>query len=201
LVAVVLRQQTRAAFDQFILTRDQQSLVQNLVAYYRTYGSWEGFAENYQPSLPFPAAESSDRRDFRRDWAFFSLAGPDKIVLLSSQAELVGQRVTERELERALILKDGDLTVGWLILSPEPREWIPNSPEGIFLTNINRAARLSGVVAVGLALILGSLLAYTLTRTLRELTEATNEIAQGKLGRQVKVRSQDELGELAYFIQ
>ena len=197
LVAVVLRHQTQAAFDQFILTRDQQSLVQNLVAYYRTYGSWDGFAENYQPSLPFPAAESSERRDFRRDWAFYTLAGPDQIVLLSSQPELVGQKVAERELERALILKDGDLIVGWLLLSPEPREWVPNSPEGVFLTNINRAARLSGVVALGLALILGSLLAYTLTRTLRELTEATNEIAGGKLGRQVKVRSQDELGELA----
>lgn len=197
LVAVVLRHQTQAAFDQFILTRDQQSLVQNLVAYYRSYGSWDGFAENYQPSVPLPAPDAGERRDFRRDWAFYTLAGPDQIVLLSSQPELVGQKVAERELERALILKDGDLIVGWLLLSPEPREWVPNSPEGVFLTNINRAARLSGLVALGLALILGSLLAYTLTRTLRELTEATNEIAGGKLGRQVKVRSQDELGELA----
>ena len=197
LVAVVLRHQTQAAFDQFILTRDQQSLVENLVAYYRTYGSWEGFAENFQPSLPFPAPGFSDRRDLRRDWAYFILAGPDKIVLLSSQAEQVGQKVSERDLERALILRDGDLTVGWLLLSPGPREWIPSSPEGIFLANINRAARLSGLVAAGLALILGSLLAFTLTRTLRELTEATDEIARGKLGRQVKVRSIDELGELA----
>ena len=197
LVAVVLRHQTRAAFDQFILTRDQQSLVQNLVAYYRAYGSWEGFADNFQPLLPFSAPDAAERRDFRRDWAFYTLAGPDQIILLSSQPELVGQKVAERELERALILKDGNLIVGWLLLSPEPREWVPNSPEGVFLTNINRAARLSGLVALGLALILGSLLAYTLTRTLRELTEATNEIAGGKLGRQVKVRSQDELGELA----
>lgn len=197
LVAVVLRHQTQAAFDQFILTRDQEVLVDNLVTYYRTYGSWDGFAEIFQRSLPFPATELSDRRDFRRDWAFFSLAGADKLILLSSQPEQVGQKVSERDLERALILKDGDQIVGWLLLSPEPREWIPNSPEGIFLSNINRATRLSGLVAVGLALILGSLLAFTLTRTLRELTEATDEIAQGKLGRQVKVRSQDELGELA----
>jgi two-component system sensor histidine kinase BaeS len=197
LVAVVLRHQTQAAFDQFILTRDQQSLVENLVAYYRTYGSWDGFADNFQPSLPLPALESSDRRDFRRDWAYFTLAGPDKVILLSSQPEQVGQQVSNRDLERALSLKDGDQTVGWLLLSPEPREWIPSSPEGTFLANINQATLLSGLVAVGLALILGSLLAFTLTRTLRELTEATDEIARGKLGRQVKVRSKDELGELA----
>jgi signal transduction histidine kinase len=36
-----------------------------------------------------------------------------------------------------------------------------------------------------------------MTRSLRELTEATVEIARGRLGRQVQVRSQDELGELA----
>ena len=56
---------------------------------------------------------------------------------------------------------------------------------------------LSGLFAVTLALILGSLLALTLTRSLRELTEATIDIARGKLGRQVKIRSRDEVGELA----
>ena len=197
LVAIVLRHQTQAAFDQFILTRDQQSLVDNLVAYYQTYGSWEGFTERYQPSMQFPVPFFSDRRDFRRDWEFFTLVGADKIILLSSRPDQVGSTVSERDLERGLVLTDGDITVGWLLLSPEPREWIPNSPEGTFLANINQATLLSSLVAVGLALILGSLLAFTLTRTVRELTEATNEIAQGKLGRQVQVRSKDELGELA----
>jgi two-component system sensor histidine kinase BaeS len=197
LVAVVLRHQTQVAFDQFILTRDQETLVENLVSYYQTYGSWDGFAGHFQSFQSMPAPEFNDRRDFRRDWAFFTLAGSDKIVLLSSQPEQVGQMVSERDLERALILKDGDQIVGWLLLAHETREWVPSSPEGTFLANINQATRLSGLVAVGLALVLGSLLAFTLTRTLRELTEATDEIAQGKLGRQVKVRSTDELGELA----
>jgi two-component system sensor histidine kinase BaeS len=40
-------------------------------------------------------------------------------------------------------------------------------------------------------------LARSLTRPLRELTAATREMARGKLGQQVPVRSQDELGELA----
>lgn len=197
LVAIVLRHQTQAAFDQFILTRDQQSLVDNLVGYYQTYGSWEGFTERYQPAMQFPIPSFSDRRDFRRDWEFFTLVGADKIILLSSRPDQVGSTVSEKDLDRGLVLTDGDTTVGWLLLSPEPREWIPNSPEGTFLANINQATLLSSLVAVGLALILGSLLAFTLTRTVRELTEASNEIAQGKLGRQVKVRSKDELGELA----
>jgi signal transduction histidine kinase len=55
----------------------------------------------------------------------------------------------------------------------------------------------SALVAVLLAFTLGSMLALGLTRSLRELTEATVAIARGKLGMQVKVRSKDELGELA----
>jgi len=47
------------------------------------------------------------------------------------------------------------------------------------------------------ALVLGGILAYTLTRSLRELTAATQALARGELGHQVKVRSQDELGALA----
>lgn len=65
------------------------------------------------------------------------------------------------------------------------------------LKNINRATFISALIAAVLALILGSVLAFTLTRPLRELTEATHEISQGKFGLQVKVRSQDEMGELA----
>jgi signal transduction histidine kinase len=48
-----------------------------------------------------------------------------------------------------------------------------------------------------IALLLGLLLARTLTRPLRELTAATQALAQGDLEQEVTVRSQDELGELA----
>jgi two-component system sensor histidine kinase BaeS len=46
-------------------------------------------------------------------------------------------------------------------------------------------------------MILGGILAYTMTRSLRELTAATQQLAKGKLGHVVKVRSRDELGTLA----
>jgi signal transduction histidine kinase len=47
------------------------------------------------------------------------------------------------------------------------------------------------------ALVLGILLARTLTRPIRELTFATRAVAKGDLAQQVSVHSQDELGELA----
>ena len=197
LVAVILRQRTRTAFDQFILSREQQALVENLVRYYQARGTWEGVAEDLQAASDSPSRSFDDRRDFHHDWAGFALIGPDRRVLYSGLPDNIGRRVSARELDRAIPIRVDGETAGWLFLASIPRQWIPNSPEAIFLQNINRAALLSALVAAALALILGSLLAFTLTRSLRELTEATEEIAGGKLGWQVKVRSKDELGELA----
>ena len=107
-----------------------------------------------------------------------------------------------RDLERAIPLvlagqPAGSQHIGWVSLEPLSRNWIPNSPEAGFVEGINRAALVSALVAIVLALAMGSLLALSMTRSLRELTEATQELARGRLGRQVKVRSQDELGALA----
>lgn len=48
-----------------------------------------------------------------------------------------------------------------------------------------------------IALVLGGILARTLTRPIMELTAATKAMAGGKLGQQVRVRSRDEIGTLA----
>jgi signal transduction histidine kinase len=69
--------------------------------------------------------------------------------------------------------------------------------ELLFLNRVNRAVILGTLGATTLALLLGILLARTLTRPLRELTKATRAVAQGDLDQQVPVRSEDELGQLA----
>jgi signal transduction histidine kinase len=65
------------------------------------------------------------------------------------------------------------------------------------MARIKRAISYSAVGATLAALLLGFLLARTLTHPLHELTAATQAIAKGALGLQVKVRSRDELGTLA----
>ena len=110
----------------------------------------------------------------------------------------VGDTVSTSLLERGAALEmDGEI-IGWLLVTPNTHELIPNSAEDIFLRTVNRASpdaerwlrhcwHLRWV----------HFLALTLTRSLRELTEATVEIDHGRFGKQVKVRSKDELGELA----
>ena len=189
LVALILRQQTQNAFDRFILNREQQILATNLIRYYQNNGSWSGMGDLLEELQDAQAISPGDLPDQRRDWMRFVLVGADRLVVFSPQADQVGKRISTRELGRGVALQVDGVTAGWLLPPPAPREWIANSPEGLFLRNINRATLVSALGAALLALALGSFLAFSMTRSLRELTEATLEIARGKLGMQVKVRS------------
>jgi signal transduction histidine kinase len=196
LVAVIVQVRTRSAFNQFLLNREQQALVNSLVQYYQRSNSWQGVIRDLVETGLQDSFELNSR-DLRRDWNRFVLVGSDGRIIFSPQVRQIGQQISARDLEKALTLESGGEMIGWLLLEAGSRLWVPDSAEALFLRNLTSASLLSALVAVLLALVLGGLLAYTLTRSLRELTEATVEIADGKLGKQVKVRTQDELGELA----
>ena len=197
LVALAIRERTRSAFDTFLLNRDQQTLVENLLAYYQVAGNWQGVADTWQadPGSPPPPLNNA-RKNFRRDWQRYTLVGSDGRVVFSPFPGQVGQPVKSIDLVKAIPLNLDNQAVGWLLPATLPHTLDPNSPEGAFLDDVNHAIGLSALAAVILALTLGGLLAFTLTRSLRELTDATIDLAHGKLGRQVKVRSKDELGRL-----
>jgi signal transduction histidine kinase len=196
LVALVIRERTRTAFDTFLVNREQQTLVENLQGYFEATGSWQGVADYWQVATGNPPPPFNDRRNFRRDGLRFTLVGMDGRVVFSPFPELVGQPVKKADLGKAIPLSLQNQTIGWLLPVAVPHTFDPNTPEGAFLGTVNRAILLSALVAVALALTLSGFLAFTMTRSLRELTEATVEIAHGKLGRQVRVRSKDELGQL-----
>jgi len=196
LVAVIVQRRTRLAFNDFILNREQQTLVNNLELYYQRNGDWDGLQVSLL-TLLVSSSGPGDVRDFGRDWQGLTLAGVDRVVLFSLRPEQVGKTLSSREIDRAVTLEVDGEVVGWLLLTPTVREWVAESAEGVFLRNVNIASLVSALVATLLALTLGSFLALTLTRSLRELTEATVEIAKGRFGKQVMVRSDDELGELA----
>jgi signal transduction histidine kinase len=100
------------------------------------------------------------------------------------------------QAHRVPIEVDGSV-VGQLILGPPRPPPGPGSPEAQFLLNITRVVTYSALGATVAALLLGILLARTLTRPIRELTAATQRLARGEFGQQVAVRARDELGQLA----
>jgi two-component system, OmpR family, sensor histidine kinase BaeS len=196
LVAALVHQRTRTAFDQFIIDQNRQALIADLQQYYQAHGGWEGVGE-YLRTQPFEPDRPRDfQRDFRR-WWHFTLVDTNRSIVLSNRQFSIGKPYTGSDLSTAILLTVDGQTVGWLVPDVGLLEKPPAGPEQSFLEQVNRATILSALVAGGLALLLGSLLAFSLTRTLRELTDATGQIARGNLGLQVKIRSQDELGTLA----
>ncbi len=197
LVAVIVQRRTSLAFTEFILNREQQILANNLVRYYQVNGSWDGLPGNLPALLSALPRLTTGERDSKHDWAGLTLVGADRVVVFSVLPGRVGDTIATSVLARGAALEQNGEIIGWLLVTPATRELIPNSAEDIFLRTVNRASLTSALVATLLALTLGSLLALTLTRSLRELKEATVEIAHGRFGKQVKVSTKDELGELA----
>jgi two-component system sensor histidine kinase BaeS len=197
LVAMILRYRTQREFDRLVLDQNQQALITNLTRYYQLNGSWKGLEAAFrsqQDGGP-PLRDPNPRLETLR--TLFVVTDASGTVVFSGRPDFVGRQLTKRDLNRGEALEVGGETIGWLVFTPAIDRWQPDTPESNFLQAVNRATFLSAIVAGGIALLLGGVLAFTLTRSLRELTAATKELAKGNLGTQVEVRSQDELGELA----
>lgn len=199
LVAVFINRRIQSAFDRFLLTREEQAMISALLEYYQLNGSWEGIdnALLRRPRMMMQGMGGM-MRTMEAAWARFTLVDAERRVLFSIAAgEPSGSLLPASELNRAVELSVNNQTVGWVILNAKRRALIADTPEAVFLRGVNQAALVSAVIASLLALALGGFLAYGLTRSLRELTHATEEIARGNYGKEVAVRSKDELGTLA----
>ena len=181
---------TQRAFNQFVNDRDQPTLSTDLAQYYQQNGSWANVDD-------FLAREPADTGG-PGGWH-----GPPPVlvdtngqVLVGNDRYPAGSRVSSDGLERAKAITVGYDVVGWLMM-PFEGERRPGSPEADFYNRVTRATTYSALGATGIALLLGIVLARTLTHPVRELTAATQAVAKGGLGKQVRVRSQDELGILA----
>jgi two-component system sensor histidine kinase BaeS len=108
------------------------------------------------------------------------------------------RRVPERDLRDGTPIEVNGEVVGYLVRIPfQPFRAKNPSPEEIFLARVTTGIWLSFGVAAIVALLVGFLLARTITNPIKELTAATTAVAGGELGRQVDARSKDEIGELA----
>lgn len=187
LVALLVGLRTRSEFDRFLSSRDQDALIQTLGEYYAAHGSWSGVEQAL-------AANSLASPYSRR----LTLVGADGSVIFGGRIPASAEGLVNREPVRA----DGQI-VGY-VLMPSPERFVraydrdrPPPPERSFLERVAWAAAISAGGAALIALFLGSLLARTLTRPVRELTIATQAMAEGKLDQRVTVRSRDEIGRLA----
>ncbi len=190
LVALLVGLRTRSEFDRFLSTRDQAVLVDALEKYYALHGSWEGASAMIDSTPPLDF--------YRRNVA---LADANAVVVLGNFGYTTGQTLPRDALNGSTPVVVNGQTAGYMMLPPTPDlTSVPNKPlppEAAFLQRITWAIATSAGIAALFALLLGGILAQTLTRPIRELIGATKTMARGTFNQRVSVRSRDEIGELA----
>ena len=107
---------------------------------------------------------------------------------------VLGEIVSPETLNSGTQIQFENKTVGILLYDTA----LDRSPiEAEFIHRINNSIFVSGIGTVILALILGTILSRTITRPIRELTNATKKMADQNFGHTVPVHSKDEIGDLA----
>ncbi len=124
----------------------------------------------------------------------WQVADAQGVVVADTTGTMLGNSLTDSQMEAATVLETGDETVGFLLA--QSGTGYTQGDETILLTRLNQAALIAGGVAGGLALILAVLLATQLLRPVRALTRAAKQMAQGDLSQRVPVKGKDELAEL-----
>jgi two-component system sensor histidine kinase BaeS len=184
LVAVFTRYATVSAFDRMLVEQSRKEFVAFVTAYYEENGSWDGIkdAALMQTQDPFMSKG-------------LVLVGQDNHVVLGDTHTHVGQPIPAQQLAQGTPVELNGEHIGTLLENTAPP---PRKPEDEqYLARTNQALILAAGGVSVFALILGVLSSRTLTRSLRELTAATQSMAQGNLEQTVPVRSKDELGQLA----
>ncbi len=191
-VALSVRLQTQQRFNQFVVRVDSSEIVANLLTYYEKNGSWDGVQKDLVGVGPTTGSSGGPHR---------SEPFPITVVDPSGQVvygrpDQIGQHL-QFDSRLAVPLKTGSDTIGWLVLGFPDRPFQPGTPESDFLRSVGTGILYSAVVATALALVIGILLARTISQPIRELRTATQVVAGGDLGYQVTVHTKDELGQLA----
>jgi signal transduction histidine kinase len=215
--AILANRVTTQQFQIYVSQGKQmqaERLAPTLAAYYARSGGWEGVIQwlaGYDAIQSAGGGQQSGGGGQGRGWgrgqAFQTadrlvIVDPDGRVVADSDDELVGRSVSNDELALGASINVDEQRVGTLLI---PAGGAPHeSQEADFLQQVNRyllwAGLAAGVVAIGL----GLLLARQLTAPLRELTQATHRLAHEERPNsprvgdvpQVRIRTQDEVGEL-----
>jgi two-component system, OmpR family, sensor histidine kinase BaeS len=198
LVALLVNWQTQREFDQLVYNLyqdDLENLSSQLAAYHQENGNWEGIGAVLIADEQWRGGGHGAGSHYLP----VTLVDDNRRVIYGGQQYRPGDILPRRILNKGVPIEVNGETIGWVVLASfgGPNSPGANSPEANFLARVNRATIYSALGAALAALLFGALLARTISHPMTELKAATQLVAQGQLGHQVPVRSQDEIGQLA----
>jgi signal transduction histidine kinase len=190
LAAVFIWGSVSYAFNRYLEGQQQNSFVAAANTYYQNQNTWKGVDTYLRAGQLLPPLNEVNPPPQP-----YVLVGSDGSVIVASAPYVTGEKVKKDALDTGIPIKVNGQVVGTVISTGQPLIRKPMDQK--YIDQINQALWVAALGGVLIALILGLLIARSLTRPIGELTNATQEMAQGKLARQIPVRSRDELGKLA----
>ncbi|PWB70476.1 MAG: hypothetical protein C3F07_16710 [Anaerolineales bacterium] len=194
-IFITARWNTRQEFINFLSDQSQSNIVTILASYHKQNGSWTGVEIVFVPSNDHtppgnPAGSGNGNR-----FMPFILTDKNGYVIVPNGKFKPGDRIPQEELEIGTPITENGEVVGILVPVRVPFEGNPRELE--FIERTNLILLYGALIGAVIALFLGIFLSRTITRPIRELTQATHAVSDGDLSQQVPVRTKDELGELA----
>lgn len=191
-VAIIGGRTMRTGFGRFVFDRYREDFIEDLVAYYSEHGTFENINAAFLLLEPPPEARSGPRGPRGNALTLTNVEG---IVLIAGFRHRVNQSLAPEVYRSGTPVQVDGETVGWIVEAPDAFQ--QNPAEQGFIDRIQQTLWIAAIASAGLALIIGILLVRTLTKPIRELTEATIAVASGDLEQRVTVRGLDELSRLA----
>ena len=205
LVGLFIRITSQDRFTQFLIDQQRSRIEQVLAEYYSVNGSWGGVAAAWElievTSMPSNNPPPPDNnpvvhtpQDQRR--SLFGLADASGLVIVSVDPSYPAGTVLPSEvLSAGQTFKVNGQTVGIILTARQISQFRP--AESRYLERTYNALLFASLAALGVAILIGILLARTLTKPIKALKNAAEGMAAGELEQQVNVKSQDEIGQLA----
>jgi signal transduction histidine kinase len=184
-VAIISLWANRSATSQFNLyllrsSNLEEKVVKELTSYYEREGSWEDVED-----LVFNLSSELGTN-------IFVLDKEGNLVARSGGKGMMGMMMSNsRSIE-----VDGEV-VGRVSLRSRGMMGHHTPLEEKFILGVNRSLYLAVIVAFIVSFFLSFLLSRQIIVPVKELSKAAEKMSKGDLSQRVKVRSQDELGELA----
>jgi len=205
-VAIVMFATLRTTTGQFELYINQQgqswaqSLVPGVADYYARTGSWKNVQSLLQSSSGGMMGQGSMMSGGMMSGDMLTMMG-HRLVLADASGTVVAD--TANTLI-GIHLSDNDLASGTPVIAQGHRIGtllvaaldVPTSPINEFRRSVSMSVLISGGIAGVIALLMGSLLFFQVTRPMRRLSQAAQDIAAGDLTQRVPT-SDDEVGQMA----
>jgi two-component system OmpR family sensor kinase len=198
LVAVLGNYQVSRQFRYF-MSRSQMMtspLGPALVEYYAQHGSWGG-VEIIFDSISGPGMGRGPGRGMRYGAPKLILADVTGRVVYDEAGERVSVQLSRTEVAEATPLEWQNQTIGYLMVDAPLGHVMLTGPAQVFLNQTPRVLLQAGLIAGGLAVLMGIIIARGLSAPLGRLATAARRISRGELDQRVSVKGADEVADLA----